>query len=251
MTTVALAAAVVLTGLLAGNELGTLALAHPALEDLPLPTRVAAERALTHRLDVQTPSRPTEVPRHGETFAVAGSYFTPFASFSTSLPSVAWSPRCSDTEANGALRRLRPGRAKGASMHLEPLISVPTASMRPLDIGSTPAGHRMNLQIEGDVAPGGRVDGHISGIDYLCVRPDGVIELNIRATLTSEMGEIVAVRGSGLAVLSAEGPAQGRIALTYQTASQDLAWLNRTLGVAVTQADMAEGTLQMSVHTVE
>jgi uncharacterized membrane protein len=41
---------VVVTGLLAGNELGTLAALHPALRALPLPTQVAAERALTHRL---------------------------------------------------------------------------------------------------------------------------------------------------------------------------------------------------------
>jgi uncharacterized membrane protein len=44
------AVGVVLTGLLAGNELGTLAALHPALRALPLPTQVAAERALTNRL---------------------------------------------------------------------------------------------------------------------------------------------------------------------------------------------------------
>jgi uncharacterized membrane protein len=44
------AVGVVLTGLLAGNELGTLAALHPALRALPLPTQVAAERALTSRL---------------------------------------------------------------------------------------------------------------------------------------------------------------------------------------------------------
>ena len=41
---------VILTGLLAGNELGTLVALHPALRVLPLPAQVAAERALTYRL---------------------------------------------------------------------------------------------------------------------------------------------------------------------------------------------------------
>ncbi len=39
-----------LTGLFAGNELATLTALHPALRALPLPTQIAAERALTHRL---------------------------------------------------------------------------------------------------------------------------------------------------------------------------------------------------------
>lgn len=41
---------ITLTGLLAGNELGTLIGAHPALRSLPLHQEIEAERALTTRL---------------------------------------------------------------------------------------------------------------------------------------------------------------------------------------------------------
>lgn len=50
MSTFVAAAAVVLSGLLAGNELGTLAVSHPVIEKLPLRDRVAAEQQLTRRL---------------------------------------------------------------------------------------------------------------------------------------------------------------------------------------------------------
>jgi len=43
-------AGVAMTGLLAGNELGTLIGAHPALRSLPLPVEMQAERAFTARL---------------------------------------------------------------------------------------------------------------------------------------------------------------------------------------------------------
>jgi uncharacterized membrane protein len=42
-------AAVLLSGLLAGNELATLLAFHPALRRLPLRSRIEAERALTRR----------------------------------------------------------------------------------------------------------------------------------------------------------------------------------------------------------
>ncbi|HEX6257527.1 MAG TPA: DUF1772 domain-containing protein [Euzebyales bacterium] len=50
MTVGVLTLATVLAGLLAGNELSTLTVSHPALDRLPLPTQIAAERVLTRRL---------------------------------------------------------------------------------------------------------------------------------------------------------------------------------------------------------
>lgn len=50
MTGLVLALAAAATGLLAGNELCTLTIAHPALAHLPLPTQIAAEQGLTGRL---------------------------------------------------------------------------------------------------------------------------------------------------------------------------------------------------------
>lgn len=50
MTKAVQVAGVAMTGLLAGNELGTLIGFHPALKGLPLDAQIEAERALTARL---------------------------------------------------------------------------------------------------------------------------------------------------------------------------------------------------------
>ena len=50
------AAAVLLSGLLAGNELGTLVVVHPALHSLDLPAQVAGEQEITRRYGVAMPA---------------------------------------------------------------------------------------------------------------------------------------------------------------------------------------------------
>ena len=46
-------AAVTMTGLLAGNELGTLIWFHPAVKSLPLPAQIEVEQTLSGRLVLQ------------------------------------------------------------------------------------------------------------------------------------------------------------------------------------------------------
>jgi hypothetical protein len=118
--------------------------------------------------------------------------------------------------------------------------------MRPVDIGTTPVGHRMNLELEGDTDPDSRLQGHLTGVDYLTVRSDGVLDLNVHATLRRPEGGVVALRGSGLATRTPDGAARGQLALRFETAAEDLAFLNQTLGIAVTTADMTRGTLHIS-----
>jgi hypothetical protein len=55
MTKVIQGAAVAMTGLLAGNELGTLIGLHPALRSLPRQAEIEAERALTRHLGAIMP----------------------------------------------------------------------------------------------------------------------------------------------------------------------------------------------------
>jgi Protein of unknown function (DUF3237) len=81
------------------------------------------------------------------------------------------------------------------------------------------------------------------------VRPDGVAELDVRATLTTDDGEVVSVRASGLATVDDAGLASGTLALRFETSSELLAWVNREVGIAGTRADMAKGTLELDAYT--
>jgi Protein of unknown function (DUF3237) len=134
-------------------------------------------------------------------------------------------------------------------VQLEPLISF-RATMVPRPIGATPRGQRLDLELTGETLPGSRVGGRLAGTDCLNVRPDGVAELDVRATLTTDDDQVVSVRASGLATIGEDGLARGTLALRFETGSQALAWLNREVGIAETRADMAKGTLELDGHTV-
>lgn len=129
-------------------------------------------------------------------------------------------------------------------MRLEPLISF-DAEMRTTDIGPTPAGHRMNMELSGKTRAGSRVGGEISGVDFLRLRSDGAAELDVYVTLISPAKQVVAVRASGLATIDSDGRASGFLAVRFETGDDELNWLNRAVGVASTSADMSKGSLSV------
>ena len=135
-------------------------------------------------------------------------------------------------------------------MRLEPLYSF-TAVLRPQVIGATPDGTRMDVEFEGDLDPGGRVTGHLKGVDYLTVRQDGVAHPHIHGVVTSPEGDVVAVHATGLGVPASDGTTAVRFAVTHQTASKKLAWLNGIVAFAGGKADLNKGELRMSAYTLE
>jgi hypothetical protein len=134
-------------------------------------------------------------------------------------------------------------------MRLEPLFSV-TATMQLHPIGPTPAGTRIDLQLAGDAEEGSRVRGRLEGVDYLTVRPDGVSLLDVHATLRSPDGDVVAVRASGVGAPTPDG-SRGRLACTFQTASDKLGWMNAVLAVAATTSNRRTGELRLAAYTLE
>ena len=82
-------------------------------------------------------------------------------------------------------------------MRLEPLYSV-TLVLRPQAIGATPDGTRMDVEFEGDLDPGGRLAGHLKGVDYLTLRQDGVAHPHIHGVTTSPEGDVAAFHATGL-----------------------------------------------------
>jgi hypothetical protein len=103
----------------------------------------------------------------------------------------------------------------------------------------------MNMELTGKTHAGSRVEGEISGVDFLRLRSDGAAELEVYVTSTSPAKQVVAVRASGLATLDNDGGASGYLAVRFETGDDEQGWLNRAVGVASTTADMSKGSLSV------
>lgn len=105
--------------------------------------------------------------------------------------------------------------------------------MAPRMLGHMPAGTRIDFAFEG-TATGPHWEGErpVRGVDYVTVRGDGNMDLDIRATI-GEKRETVAYRGTGVSIAHEDNTASPQELLTFQTGNQDLAWLNTVVGVAL------------------
>jgi hypothetical protein len=107
-----------------------------------------------------------------------------------------------------------------------------------------PAGLRVDLPFEGEAS--GRVMGKIVGVDYLNIRADGRMELDLKATLTTPEGDKIALSADGVA-LPRKGSSRVDLRENVQlrSASPSWAWLNPLQVWAVGEADMAKGEVRI------
>lgn len=84
-----------------------------------------------------------------------------------------------------------------------------------------PAGLRFDIYFEGKVT-GEEVAGTIKGVDYLTVRADGRLFLDLHASITTHDGAHIAVKESGI---NDEGDL--RLAMDFHTNDSRYAWINR------------------------
>ncbi len=116
-------------------------------------------------------------------------------------------------------------------------------------IGNVPSGTRIDIPFAG-TATSAYWEGEwpVAGVDYVTVRGDGNMALDLRARIGSGRG-VVAYRGTGVSIVPERGIAEPRELLTFETASEDLAFLNTAVGVAVGRG---EGTdLSLTVYLVK
>lgn len=115
-------------------------------------------------------------------------------------------------------------------------------------IGPTPAGFRMNWFITGGEVDGPRLKGVVRAqgcADWAIVRPDDIVDVDVRLTLETHDGALIFMTYTGIAILGPGGservyrgepPAAViplRIAARMSTASAAYAWVNRLLFVGV------------------
>jgi Protein of unknown function (DUF3237) len=111
-----------------------------------------------------------------------------------------------------------------------------------LEIGPLPHGQRRVIPIEGGEFAGPRLRGQALpvGADWIFIRPDGVAEIDVRATLRTDDGALILMRYGGyrhgppdvMARLARGEPADPasyyfRITPVFETGSPRYAWLNR------------------------
>lgn len=88
-----------------------------------------------------------------------------------------------------------------------------------------PQGARIDVAFEGRAT--GRLTGRVRGTDYLRIRPDGRIDLDIRATIETEDGHRIALSADGVGVPRAAEPiADLRENISLTTAAESYAWVN-------------------------
>ncbi len=105
-----------------------------------------------------------------------------------------------------------------------------------LDVGATPRGNRRIYYVTGGKFDGPKLKGDVlpGGGDWLLLRPDGAGELDVRATLRTDDGELIYTTYRGILRGSPDSPDfYFRTAPMYETASEKYGWLNRIVAVGV------------------
>src|SRR5262249_21520033 len=86
-------------------------------------------------------------------------------------------------------------------MNTRPLMIMTVKVARVLDVGAGPYGTRRIAPLEGGAFEGPRLRGTVlpgSSADWLLLRPDGVLEQDLRATLQTDDGALISMRSFGL-----------------------------------------------------
>jgi hypothetical protein len=123
-----------------------------------------------------------------------------------------------------------------------------TASMKPRMLGKMPSGVRIDFPFEGTAtSPHWEGERPVQGIDYVTVRGDGHMDLEIHGTIGAKR-ETVAYRATGVSVVVSDTEAHPQELITFQTGNEDLAWLNTAVGVGLGGGEA--GALTLDIHII-
>lgn len=111
------------------------------------------------------------------------------------------------------------------------------ATMTPRMLGNMPLGTRIDFPFQGS-ATSSHWDGEreVSGTDFVTVRSDGNMDLEIRGTIGTKR-ETVSYRATGVSLGISKTEAQPQELITFQTGNEDLAWLNSVVAVGLGRGD--------------
>jgi len=118
-------------------------------------------------------------------------------------------------------------------MTSRPLMTVNIAAAPPQKLGTVPHGIRSIVPVTGGDFEGPRLRGKVlpGGADWLLLRPDGVLELDLRITLKTD--------DHALIYMTFQGLRHGNYFRTlprFETSTETYAFLNRIVTVGVGEA---------------
>ena len=127
---------------------------------------------------------------------------------------------------------LIPNEGKTA-MTSRPLMTVNIAAAPPQKLGTVPHGMRSIVPVTGGDFEGPRLRGKVlpGGDDWLLVRPDGVLELDLRITLETDDHALIYMTFQGL-----RHGDYFRTLPRFETSAEPYAFLNRIVSVGVGEA---------------
>lgn len=116
-------------------------------------------------------------------------------------------------------------------------------------IGKTPAGVRIDFPFEG-TATSEHWDGErpVKGVDYVTVRADGNMDLDIHATI-GEKKEAVSYKAIGVSIANEDQSADPKELIVFQTGNEELAWLNNEVAVAFGHG--AGGKITLEIYLIK
>jgi len=116
-------------------------------------------------------------------------------------------------------------------------------------IGKTPAGVRIDFPFEG-TATSEHWDGErpVKGVDYVTVRADGNMDLDIHATI-GEKKEAVSYKAIGVSIANEDQSADPKELVVFQTGNEELAWLNNEVAVAFGHG--AGGKITLEIYLIK
>jgi hypothetical protein len=156
----------------------------------------------------------------------------------------------------GANDRFPIANGREAAMDSRPLMTVRIAAAPPQKLGTVPHGIRSIVPVTGGDFDGPRLRGQIlpGGGDWLLLRSDGVLELDLRITLETDDHALIYMTFQGLRhgppdAIAALGRGEAvdpasyyfRTVPRFETSTEQYAFLNRiiTVGVGETRPDGA------------
>jgi len=100
-------------------------------------------------------------------------------------------------------------------------------------------GIKFDIHFEGEVT-GDRVEGTIKGVDYLTVRADGRLFLDLRAAITTKDGAVISVTESGI-----NDKGNLRLNMDFHTNDRRYTWLNQKHMWGVGTVNFATGAVKI------
>lgn len=156
-----------------------------------------------------------------------------------------------------------------SALESEFLFEMHASLAAPLDMGSTPEGHRIIILATGGTFEGPRLKGEVvanSGGDWARIRPDGSFDLDVRASLRTDDDALIYITYRGRAVFqnseqmgqaldfTSENPVDSseyyfRTNPLFETSDDRYAWLNSV--VAVGKGGLGHGGVTYRIFAIK